>query len=208
MFKHIAWAMKAQMKDALARWLLVVLADHADDNNICWPSQKTLAERTGMSIATINRKMTYLEHHSLIKRISGEKGKSTTYKLLLSHGEIPISQSESTLLSQRETKLSDKLILSEEWQPSQKIIDKMDALASKHGVEINHDIETDKFISHHISVGTRFRDIEAGYRKWCANVITFATKQSTRTSNRPNKVGTHGQSRPRDWRRLIDSARN
>ena len=40
MFMTMAAAMKADIRDALAKWMLVTLADYANDENICWPVSK------------------------------------------------------------------------------------------------------------------------------------------------------------------------
>lgn len=209
MFKHIAWAMQAPAPDALSRWLLVILADHANDEDICWPSQATLATRSGMGRSTINKKLLLLEERNLISRIKGGTGKSTTYRLrYVSVGDMPVSRRETSHVSERDTKLPVKLNTLEEWQPSEELLVKLNALIDKHGAEIDHDIETTKFIAHHISVGTKFRNIEMGYRKWIANAISFGSKQSTRSTNRPNKKHSTGESQSDKFRQLIDSAKH
>lgn len=45
-FKVIAWAMQTPLPSR-EKWILVALADHADDGGRCWPSMETLAKKTG-----------------------------------------------------------------------------------------------------------------------------------------------------------------
>ena len=53
--------MRADIDDPLSKWLLVTLCDYANDKALCWPSTFTLAHRTGMSRATVARKLNLLE---------------------------------------------------------------------------------------------------------------------------------------------------
>ena len=207
MFKHIAWAMQAQTPDALSRWLLVVLADHADEKNICWPSQSTLASRTGMNRATVNRKLLLLEESGLISRQSGFKGKSTVYCL------HPVAQSDTpvavcdTPVAQSDTKLPvNYKTLSEEWAPSDELKAKLDVIANKEGVNIDHGIEAIKFTSHHISKGTKLRNIEQAYRKWFANAVSYSKRDSAGASGGQRKQ-SGGNKQDGSLRRFIDSAR-
>ena len=68
-FKHMALAMNSLVGDPLAKLLLIALADRADkETNQCWPSYARLCQDTEMSMATITRKLSYLEEHSFIYR--------------------------------------------------------------------------------------------------------------------------------------------
>lgn len=207
MFKHIAWAMEVDTPDALSKWLLVVLADHANEDNICWPSQATLAKRTSMSRRTVNTKLSQLEEAGLISRQSGYEGKSTRYILeYVRDMHTPVQEMHNPV-QEMHTKLPvNNNILSEEWRPSDELKEKLTKLAIEHGAEVDHDIETVKFINHHISVGTRFKDINAGYRKWWANAIGYSAKQSARSTNRPNQKHRNDKSQADRWRQLIGSA--
>jgi DNA-binding transcriptional MocR family regulator len=68
-FRHMAWAMETKIGDPLAKLLLVALADRADkDTGQCWPSLARLCEDTEMSMATVTRRLHYLEEHRFIQR--------------------------------------------------------------------------------------------------------------------------------------------
>lgn len=202
MFQHIAWAMKAPTPDALSRWLLVVLADHANAEHICWPSIATLAQRTGMGTSTVCRKLTLLEESGLITRKSGCEGRSTRY--LLNAEGVPEWDNP---IPERETKLPvNNNTLSDEWKPSEELIVSINETASKHGVEINHDLETIKFVSHHQQTGRKLKRIDLAYRKWCANTISFASGKGSGKTSGPRANRSNKNDHARRWREFIGSA--
>ena len=204
MFHHIAWAMRAPTPDALSRWLLVVLADHANEEGKCWPSQATLARRTGMGRSTVNRKLELLEQNNLIIRVSGNHERSTRYQLLVPEQDKLVPERDK-LVPERDTKLPvNNNTLTDDWKPSEELIASINEVAHRNGQEINHDIETNKFISYYQSKGKRLKDIKAAYRNWCYNTVTFATRDSARSSARQQQQPSkdeHG----RRWRSFIGS---
>jgi len=87
-FKHIAWAMHIQVGDPMAKLLLIALADRADkETNQCWPSLARLCTDTEMSMATVTRRLAYLEQKGLIARNQRDQ-KSTLYTLLLTESSL------------------------------------------------------------------------------------------------------------------------
>jgi DNA-binding transcriptional MocR family regulator len=107
-FRHMAWAMETKIGDPLAKLLLVALADRADkDTGQCWPSLARLCEDTEMSMATVTRRLHYLEEHRFIQREQRDQ-KSTLYTLSLT--ERPLSLTERTpSLSQRDEPITMNL---------------------------------------------------------------------------------------------------
>lgn len=107
-FRHMAWAMETKIGDPLAKLLLVALADRADkDTGQCWPSLARLCEDTEMSMATVTRRLHYLEEQRFIQREQRDQ-KSTLYTLSLT--ERPLSLSERTpSLSQRDEPITMNL---------------------------------------------------------------------------------------------------
>lgn len=181
MFHHIAWAMKADTPDALCRWLLVVLADHTNEQGTCFPSQNTLAARTGMHKATVCRKLLLLEEAGLIQRTNGTKGKSTVYKLVVAECDNLVAECDTKLpvnyISKRER-------VSDEWKPSNELMNAINEILSSKQSEVNHDIEADKFRNYHIAKGSRFADIDRAYRNWCNRSVEYAKQQSISQANR------------------------
>lgn len=184
MFSHIAWAMKARTPDALSRWLLVILADHANEQGTCFPSQSTLATRTGMGRSTVNKKLLVLEEAGLIKRKSGCEGRSTIYTLIVSDVDNPVSERDNHV-SEVDTKLpvnnkTIKKAVPDDWQPSEELIQRIN---SKYEMEFNHVNEADRFCNYHISKGSKFADVNRAYQNWCSNAVRFAANRSTDQTN-------------------------
>lgn len=63
----VAWALNINMPDALAKFLLVGLANHAGDTDEAWPSNATLARYIQGSSRTVIRKLHALEEAGLIE---------------------------------------------------------------------------------------------------------------------------------------------
>lgn len=92
-FKHIAWAMHIHVGDPMAKLLLIALADRADkESNQCWPSLARLCADTEMSMATVTRRLNYLEENGFIRRNKRDQT-STLYTLSLT--ERPLSLTET-----------------------------------------------------------------------------------------------------------------
>ena len=179
MFHHIADAMRANIDDPLAKWLLVTLCDYANDKGLCWPSTFTLSHRTGMSRATVARKLNKLEEMGLIARL--DQGKM--YYIKLSQSETPVSQSETPPVSQCDTKLprtnNSKKGVPEDWQPSKELVL---SINKKISVEIDHGNEAALFGDYHRSKGNRFADIDAAYRNWVRRSLGWRTEKGSRPS--------------------------
>jgi|DEB0MinimDraft_10_1074344.scaffolds.fasta_scaffold15343_4 DNA-binding transcriptional MocR family regulator len=65
----LSQVMKTPMPDPIAKFIMVVLADHYNDSTgTCWPSIDTITEITGCSRRTVIRKLKMLEEAGLIIR--------------------------------------------------------------------------------------------------------------------------------------------
>ena len=83
------WALR-QALAPVHKFVLVVLADAADDQGICWPRVSTVAEKVGVSTRTVQRAVQHLAKHKLIaveprKRSDGSSS-SNLYRLRLREG--------------------------------------------------------------------------------------------------------------------------
>ena len=66
--RRILAALETADLPASEKLLLILLADHADDETgKCWPSQNYIARRSGLARSTINRTMKRLEGKGLIR---------------------------------------------------------------------------------------------------------------------------------------------
>ena len=66
----ISWALGVSTGDPAAKCLLLALANYADDEGLCWPSQERLAADTEMTDRTVRTKLRGLEEAKLISRKS------------------------------------------------------------------------------------------------------------------------------------------
>jgi DNA-binding transcriptional MocR family regulator len=67
-WQAIAWAIRQTTGAARRKLLLLALANYADKNGVCWPSQETLARDTEQSVDTVQRQLDVLEELNLIRR--------------------------------------------------------------------------------------------------------------------------------------------
>jgi len=64
----LSWAWKQQTSDPTSKLILIKLADQANDDGECWPSQSTLAAECGVSVPTVKRRVGLLEAQGLLTR--------------------------------------------------------------------------------------------------------------------------------------------
>lgn len=67
-FKALSWAWEANTGSPGRKLVLVGLAQFANEKNECWPSQKTLAERTEQSDRTVREHLAWLEDKGFVSR--------------------------------------------------------------------------------------------------------------------------------------------
>ena len=86
-FQAMAWAIgkKAPTNE---KFLLIIIANYADDKGHAWPSAERLSNDTGMSRATIKRTMKKLENLGLITRFKRVRGRLQTSNLYVLNGDI------------------------------------------------------------------------------------------------------------------------
>ena len=97
-FKLVESAFDAPVSDPQAKLVLLAIARHADKRGSCYPSAARLMAVTGLSKASVYRKISYLEKHGFIRVTRrGKDGKKTSnlYRLLLSQAETKQSHSET-----------------------------------------------------------------------------------------------------------------
>lgn len=88
----LRWAFNVPVGHPTRKLILIALADYADEDNHCWPSQKKLASRAECSVDTIQRHLAALEVDGLIERQKGTGrvggGRACdSYRLVLSGDE-------------------------------------------------------------------------------------------------------------------------
>ena len=79
-FQAMAWAIK-QKSPTKAKFLLIILANYADENGHCWPAISTLCKDTGMPRSTVKLYLTRLEDMALIKKVQRSRAAVKTSNL-------------------------------------------------------------------------------------------------------------------------------
>lgn len=70
----IDWAIDQELKGGAARKLiLILLANRADEQWVCWPSRRKLATESGVSLAQVGKHLLALEEEGLIRRVPWQR---------------------------------------------------------------------------------------------------------------------------------------
>ena len=64
--KAVSWALHNVRIEPVAKMVLVSMAEPADENGVCWPSQKFLADSSGVHVNTVKRKVKWLQENGII----------------------------------------------------------------------------------------------------------------------------------------------
>jgi hypothetical protein len=81
--RHVIDALHVEGLDPVPHWVLVVLANYANEDGYAWPTPKTLAYRTGFHVSTIRRALLKLQDRGYVKIKGGKTGgKGVSYALL------------------------------------------------------------------------------------------------------------------------------
>jgi hypothetical protein len=67
-WQAIAWSIRQTTGSARRKLVLLALANYADVNGVCWPSQETLGRDTEQSLDTVQRQLAALEKLKLLTR--------------------------------------------------------------------------------------------------------------------------------------------
>ena len=166
-FKLMGAAYATDVGDALAKFVLLVIAEHADtSSHECWPSLTRIQNITHLSRQTVVKKLDYLEQHGFITR-DKNKRRSTTYTIV-------VNVLDHTSLAPRPEPVTNRKPKSypvpDNWTASEEVRVSIDAVITNANlVGVNHDIEQVKFVSWHKARHTQFSDWDAQYTTWCLN---------------------------------------
>lgn len=91
--RALNWAFDQDVSPAGAKFVLVALADFADEAHSCYPAQERLARMTGQSVASVGRHLTALERAGFIarQRRTSARGYRTSDRFVL-HVNMPTRQ--------------------------------------------------------------------------------------------------------------------
>ena len=87
--KAMAWAWEQNVSSTV-KLVLIALADHTDNDGLCWPGQKGIGDKCGIARETVNRALAKLVELKLIEAVRrfDEDGhqRSNRYQLALKRG--------------------------------------------------------------------------------------------------------------------------
>lgn len=86
-FQAMAWALRQPGKTN-EKFLLIVIANYADERGCAWPSVERLCADTGMSRATVKRTLKKLETDGYVTRHKRVKGRLQTSNLYTLRGKL------------------------------------------------------------------------------------------------------------------------
>ena len=180
-FILMAKAIQANIPDCHAKWLMVILADHANEQtHECWPSLERLAERSCMNRSTVTRKLNWLEQNGFITRERGNSRRSTLYTV------FPTGADSTTTVAQCNTNLSittnkkkKRGQVPDDWLPDADLCMSINETLKE---TIDHEHEAPRFRDFHQSKGNVFADIRKAYRLWCRNNAKWRKEAASRGS--------------------------
>jgi hypothetical protein len=195
-FTLMAKAIQADIPDCHAKWLMVILADHANEyTHECWPSLDRLATRACMNRSTVTRKLNWLEEQGWISRERGNSRRSTLYTIFPTGADSTSTGAECnpklSVTSQSKNKRSQ---VPDNWYPDDDLRQSIDSILKEN---IDHEHEASRFCDHHQSKGNVFADVRKAYRLWCRNSIKYRDASSgggKATGNRQSGRGRHAPS--------------
>jgi len=93
------WALRQDL-GPVPKFVLVVLADAANDQNVCWPRISTIAKRAGVSPRTVQRAIKYLVQRKLVtveQRYRDDGSNSSNLYRLTLEGGVNLSRQDDNL---------------------------------------------------------------------------------------------------------------
>lgn len=81
--KIMSWVLDHSPYEGKARLIHVVLADHANDEGICWPRQDQIANRAGCSVEHVRVTVKQMVADGYVELVSISKGRGSSHRYLL-----------------------------------------------------------------------------------------------------------------------------
>lgn len=200
MFSTLAWAWQKELPSPTHKFLLVALADMADEEHSCFPGQERIAQMIGTSVSTVRRTLKDLEEWGLItrERRRRDDGYRTSDRYFLQvagtspvkltgnsspvkEATSPVKYDSSPVTSEQAESPEESPVLNNQQPRTIKttapddfqITDRMRAYAAlmAHSVELI--AETEMFLGFHRSNGSRFANWYAAWQKWVVKAHTW-----------------------------------
>jgi Helix-turn-helix domain len=81
--KIMSWVLDHSPYEGKARLIHVVLADHANDEGVCWPRQDQIAKRAGCSVEHVRMTVKQMVADGYVELVSASKGRGSSHRYLL-----------------------------------------------------------------------------------------------------------------------------
>lgn len=211
--RAIVWAFDQECPSPAAKLVLIKLADHANDEGECWPSQGRIASDCGLARQTVNSQVKKLVELGLVavERRRNEQGQQSNRYFLRCHIlRHPLSVDVTTLSPE-----VTPPVISRDTEPSRNLLDELSSESSLHkkararakprrGFEgwspdeqdiafatkagrtrswIDH--QSAKCRDHHVAKGNLFADLAAAWRTWVRNAPAFENEAAPRINGAP-----------------------
>jgi hypothetical protein len=81
--KIMSWVLDHSPYEGKARLIHVVLADHANDEGVCWPRQDQIAARAGCSVEHVRVTVKQMISDGYVEIIAASKGRGSSHRYML-----------------------------------------------------------------------------------------------------------------------------
>lgn len=86
-----------------AKFVLISLADNANDAGICWPSIPTICRRTALHRATVLRSIAWLADHGYLA-VMRDTGRHNSYRINVKNDSQPVAERDGSQSATGRTK--------------------------------------------------------------------------------------------------------
>lgn len=199
-----------KIKDASAKLVLLVLADHYNESTgDCFPSQQRIMDATSLSRATVIRKLKWLEEAGLISRVK-RYNNSDIYSLVFEKSQIETSQIDTFGVSQCDTNQKEPLPINKRVKKYRvedlELDDDLIQYAKKKGEDPYFILEAMKNWSEQ-NGGKSYHNLKSAFKSW---VLRESKKQKRFTEKKSDTVIGNGKKMLTmdDWNALSDTMRD
>lgn len=207
-YQAMAWATKQKVGSWSAKFVLIVLANYADNAGVCWPSQERLANDTEMTDRGIRKCIAHLVEAGFLHPVQHRPGtgggrKTNIYRLRLpeqgsdcveGQPEPDAQATGTTFLRQPEPRSSKPVKDNQSEEPVRLKEARKRATPIPDGFPAEPEIrwalkehpklsawgEADKFRDYALQHGKTYLDWSAAWRTWCRNATRWAAESNRR----------------------------
>ena len=79
----MSWVLDHSPYEGKARLIHVVLADHANDEGVCWPRQDQIAARAGCSVEHVRMTVKQMVSDGYVEIVAASKGRGSSHRYML-----------------------------------------------------------------------------------------------------------------------------